>query len=243
MFLTKLIDKYVCYASKSNYFLNSFSSRNFQDISQNTHKFKSLPIGMNINRIKEISSSFSCNRSAVKVIGIYSNFYYYEHQYFINKFINLIYKNHIETINQNYIFNISGIYSEEILKKELLNKTYFSKLFKSNGAFNSLVSWLGDVDSLIIPFFTTCGIKIKLLEAIASCKPVMVNQSIIEHLPEGFDELFPSLFIYKELSINSLNKFLNFSNSYYSSEKYLENKSNLNQLNWENMINFENKKR
>ena len=167
---------------------------------------------------------------------MYSNFLYSEHEIFIQKFFKCFDDKLIDKLCPKYSFELAGLNSEFILNKQNNLNPNFKNIFSATGFFDSLSEWMSEIDYLIIPFLTTCGIKIKLYESIASCKPVMVNKSVINHLPKRFLKLYPSIFIYNELNKTSILEFLKFANNYYVSESYKLTKLNLNQLVWNDFI-------
>tara|TARA_B100000989_G_scaffold295498_1_gene276731 strand:+ start:25593 stop:26711 length:1119 start_codon:yes stop_codon:yes gene_type:complete len=235
LFIANSIDRYILFASNSNYFLNTYSKRLFQKLSISSTKIKSLPVGIKKNKILLLKKSFSLKKENEKNIGIYSNFLYIEHQVFMNNLIKCFNDDLINFFRFNYKVRLAGLYSEELLKAYSFSDTKINEIFISDGYFDSLVKWLAKIDFIIIPFITTCGIKIKVLEALASCRPVMINSSLLEHIPQNFTNLYPSIFFYSDLNRKTIYKFIEFSNEYYSSSLYKKTSLNLYKLDWENM--------
>lgn len=236
LFIANSLDRYILFASDSNYFLNTYSKRLFQKLSISSTKIKSLPVGIDKNKIFLLRKSFNIKKEKEKFIGIYSNFLYIEHQVFMNNLIKCFNDDLINFFKSSYKVKLAGLYSDELLKVHSFSNPKLNEIFISDGYFDSLVEWLAKVDFIIIPFITTCGIKIKVLEALASCKPVMINCSFLEHIPQDFTNLFPSIFVYSDLNRETIYKFIEFSNEYYLSSRHKKTSQNLYKLDWENML-------
>ena len=80
--------------------------------------------------------------------------------------------------------------------------------------------------------FKTSGIKIKLFESIASCKPTMISKEIEDHLPENFAKYFPSLFFFSEINQQTLDNFNSHCKNYYSKRLWKVNIKNIAKIYW-----------
>ena len=209
-FGSKLIDGFVYNSSASKYYLNTYSKKSISNILPSLEKFRSLPIGIDKNYSKmllstnkfiyEVNNKKHINKyeNAYNNVGIFGNFKFHENTIFMNNLFNAFkVENSKKLIIKKNI--ILGGYDSKKFSKKIKEDKYLKNKFTIEGEFDKLTNFLSKIDSIIIPMLQTSGIKIKLFECIATCKPTMINEEVKEHLPREFVEYFPSLFFFSEI--------------------------------------------
>lgn len=242
-FASKLIDRFVYESSFSKYCLNTYSKKSISNILPSLEKFRTLPIGIDKNYSKMLSTTNkfiyeSENSNCINQynnkynkIGIFGNFLFPEHIIFMNYLFNTLKVEDCNRLKIKEKFIIGG-YDSEKFSKKIKEDEDLKNNFLIKGEFDSLSIFFKQIDSIIIPMLKTSGIKIKLYECIASCKPTMINQEIKEHLPSKFVKYFPSLYFFSEFKIKTLNDFYKYCEYYYLNELWKVNLKNIDRINW-----------